>query len=316
VAHAINEGVWRPEFHGAFHYDPELRQQAVGDDPILLAAAERGVLPFPGVTSAWELGPWREGSELAAELDRSLQVFRNLFGRLPASIIAPDYVWDGRCEGLWQSRGLTIIQAKREQRHPRRRSGRLHDRLQKVLARTWARLAHPERVYLERNCRFEPVQGRSAVASAEKCWREIQRAWQRGEPAVVETHRINFVHADHKVAANGLVALTHLLELLQTGRPTPVYLSDVELAQLYRTGTSWSLRGAQLVLRNLTGSRRVIAIPDITGDHQLPPPQVAGRQAPGLVVLEPHSIKVLRLDDPAFKRGQPGASGSYPGYSD
>ncbi len=286
VAAARAEGVWRPELHGALHYDPERRREAVAASPPAAAAAARGVLPFPGVGRAWELGPWRPTKALATELDRSLRGFARLFGRPPTSIMAPDYVWDGRCEDLWQDRGLDVIQGKREQRNPAWLGRGAIGRLLKVADRGWSRRRHPGRIYLERNCRLEPVQAADPGSTAAACLGEVRRAWRAGEPAVVESHRVNYVHTDPAVPAAGRRALQGLLAGLEAPGPAaPLYLTDAEVASLARRGTSAVFRGERLVLRNLTRSLRLVPVPGGAPDAARLVPLPAG----ATVVLPPPS---------------------------
>lgn len=260
VSAAIAAGVWYPEYHAAWHYDPQRRRQTVAAGGAALVAAERGIMLFPGSEAARELGPWRPTPELAAELDTGLVVFAAAFGRAPGSVIAPDYTWDGRCEDLWATRGLTVIQAKREQRHPGLPPGAA-GRVLKVLERQWARARHPGRVYLERNCRLEPVQAPDVGAVVAACLAQTQRAWRRGEPAIVETHRVNYAHGDTSVAGDGRGALAaYLTGLAGLGEPGPVFLVDAEIAALGRRGTSLVEAGGALVARNGARSRR-LAVP-------------------------------------------------------
>ncbi|MBK7045869.1 MAG: hypothetical protein IPH48_04940 [bacterium] len=258
VASARATGVWQPEYHAVWHYDPELRQEATAASAVALEAASRGIMLFPGSEAARELGPWRSDAALAAELDAGLRIFSDLFGSRPRSLIAPDYTWNGRVERLWSSRGLRVIQAKREQRHPDLPSG-VAGRLLKVVDRQWSRAAHPDRTYLERNCRLEPVQDTDPMAVARRCVEETARAWQRGEPAVVETHRVNFAHVDTAVVGTGLRALAAYLDGVGAlPGPGAVFLTDAEIAALARNGTSLAERGAERIARNGTRSRRLV----------------------------------------------------------
>ena len=260
---AIAAGVWRPEFHGAFHYDPARRRAAMEAIPELRPLLAETVL-FPGSDTAWELGFWRSTGELRGELERSLAVFTARFGHRPVSICAPDYVWDPRCERLWAEQGLTVIQAKREQRDSRWPRGGMAARVRKVFGRARDRWRHPERTYLDRNCRFEPAQAPDSAAALAGCLAEVRRAWARGEPAIIETHRMNYVSLAPDGAAAGRRQLDRLLAALAAepgGRP--LYLTDTELAQLGRNGTSCAWRGGRLVVRNLTRGARVVAIPGV-----------------------------------------------------
>ncbi len=257
VAAARRAGVWHPEFHAAWHYDPQRRRERALDPGAPAAATRRGILLFPGSEGAWELGPWRPLDLLQQELAGALADFARVFGEPPASTIAPDYTWNGRVEDLSQRHGLRVLQAKREQRNPDLPAGRA-GRLLKVLERRWAKLTHPGRIYLERNCRFEPVQFADPGAVTRSCRQEVFAAWARGEPAIVETHRVNFAHVDAAVARRGRAELAVLLEGIGAGQP--IFLTDAEVAQLAVRGVSArTVPGQGVVLRNGSRSRRVVA---------------------------------------------------------
>lgn len=261
VGLGIQAGVWYPEFHAAFHYDPQRRLESALEGPHPRRATERGIMLFPGSEKARELGPWRSQKELGAELDHSLVVFSHLFGRLPDSIIAPDYTWSARNETIWSERNLRIIQGKREQRNPQWGGG-TKGRLAKLLERSFDRVRHPDRAYLERNCRLEPAQARDAKQVVQDCLAATRRAWARGEPAIVETHRVNFVHTDPAVEATGREALdSYLAAITRDPDTAPLFLVDREIAGLQRGGTSWCVRGTGVVVRNGSRSRRLVLVP-------------------------------------------------------
>lgn len=265
VADGVAAGVWRPEYHALWHYDPQRRQAAVAADGQARLAAENGVMIFPGSERAWELGPWRPLQQLQEELAMGLSVFAALFGRAPESVIAPDYTWEGRCEGMWARAGLRTIQAKREQRYPGLGGG-WSDRAQKVLRQRWDLLRHADRLYLQRNCRFEPVQGSAVEGAVLACAQEVRRAWRRRQPAIVESHRINFAHTDSAVTALGLRALDRLLTDLQTGPGgPPYYLADAQIAQLMRRGTCLQDLGGSLIVHNPSHGARILPLPAAAG---------------------------------------------------
>jgi hypothetical protein len=261
VEKGVAGGTWYPEFHATWHYDPDLRKKdALGSD-IAQKVTDRGILLFPGSERAKELGLWRSEQDLEEELDHSLTVFLGLFGRDVTSVMAPDYHWDDRIETMWESRNLKVIQGKREQRNPSLGTGK-SARLRKYVLRQWARLRHPGRTYLERNCRLEPVQAPDPDSVVKACVEDTRRAWAAGQPAVVESHRVNFAHSDSALVALGRDALDHYLEEISAyGDDGPVFLTDHELAQLYARGTSWCVRGEVVVVRNATRGRKVVSVP-------------------------------------------------------
>ncbi|PJA76232.1 hypothetical protein CO151_03805 [bacterium CG_4_9_14_3_um_filter_65_15] len=260
VGQAMASGVWYPEYHALLHYDPAAREAAVASGGIAAEAARRNIMIFPGSQAARELTPQRSWATLSTELETGLQVFEAAFGRSPGSIIAPDYTWDGRMEKLWLSRHIDVIQAKREQRFVGRKWGTVAW-IRKNLQLRWDYLVHRDRVYLERNCRFEPAQDPDPDKVAARCIDEVHAAWARGEAAIIEAHRINFVHSDSTVERMGREALRELLTgLTESSGMSPVYLTDQEIASLMRTGTSVCRRGDRVVVRNWTRSARLVPL--------------------------------------------------------
>ena len=257
VREGMLAGVWQPEFHGRWHYDPMMRRRATEASPSTRIAASYQILVFPGSEQAWELGPWRDPATVTEELDRSLDQFEDLFGRRPQSVIAPDYVWNDANERLWCSRELRVIQGQRQQRKVVWRGN--VGRIRKVIHRTWMRWSHQDRVYLDRNCIFEPVQQHAPRSITNAAIADVRAAWRRDEPAVLEAHRINFSHLDSTVHGLGRRELARLLDEL--GQDEPIYLVDGELASLQRHGTSWASRGERIVVRNLTRTRRLVVVP-------------------------------------------------------
>lgn len=259
VASARWRGVWHPELHAALHYDPEIRRQRGRESDLSREITRRGISLFPGSEHAWELAPQRPLTVLTAELDHSLSVFERVFGRPVDSVIAPDYTWTDPMEDVWQSRGLRVIQAKREQRNPQWLAG-IPGRGQKYWERQWARLLRPQRFYLERNCRLEPVQSADPAAVVARCLADVRKAWRRGEPAIVETHRVNFAHTDTAVVAAGLAALGDLLDGICNVVDQPTFLCDREIGQMMAQGVSWRRAGPNLVLRNPSHGTRLVVL--------------------------------------------------------
>jgi hypothetical protein len=265
VDRARRLGVWSPELHGLWHYDPALRRAAVAAEPSAARAAADGVLLFPDAARACELGAWRDAASLDAELATALDVFAGLFGERPSSVIAPDYRWSGRDEARWLRAGIRGVQAKREQR--RTRVGGWPCRLGKVLDRGRSKAWDRDRVYIERNVRLETAQLPDAATAAARCLAGVRSAWASGRPAVIETHRLNYAHLDPVVAETGRTALDRVLADLEAAPPAlrPLYLADREIVALERRGVSARRAGDVWILRNLTHTRRPVFLPEETG---------------------------------------------------
>ncbi len=269
VENGIEQGVWYPEFHATWHYDPAMRLENALSTDLAAKLTKAGVMLFPGSETARELGPWRTPKDLRSELLHSIVLFQDLFGRPIGSVIAPDYTWTGAIEDLWQHQGIKVIQAKREQRDPTLLAGKV-GRVQKFLQRKLDTLGHRKRCYLERNCRLEPAQAPDGQAVVKSCLQETENAWAAGQPAIVETHRINYVHEDPAVVKLGQEVMEEYLTQL-SARPNhlPIYLLDREIDQLKGYGVSWAYRGKSLILRNATHSRRLIQVSSPIGNGNI-----------------------------------------------
>jgi len=95
------------------------------------------------------------------------------------------------------------------------------------------------RFYLPPRISFEPRGRRDArrvgVASVH---RRVRAAWNRGQPAIVSTHRMNYVHLDAAWREVGRDQLRDLLNALTSDGAT--FVTDAEVRQLVERG--WSVR--------------------------------------------------------------------------
>ncbi len=258
VSSAIEAGVWVPELHGTWHYNPLQMKSVVTGNRQLEELNNAGVLLFPDCMSAFELGLDADRKVVEDDLERSVGKFKDLFGTLPKSMIAPDYVWYRNDENLWKSTGLRAVQAKIEQRRPNQNKYTRH--VMKMFERGIRRISEKQLYYVERNSRLESVQHQDHEAIVSSCYDDVLSSWAHGQPAVVETHRINFVSTNPVQQHIGLSSLDNLLSKLESQDVT--WLCDDEIAQLSKTGTSYRIFGDQIICRNYTHSRRIVLVED------------------------------------------------------
>jgi len=124
-------------------------------------------------------------------------------------------------------------------------------------------------IYLTRNVFFECA-GRPEQSAA-PVFDVIRTRWSEGEPAMISTHRANYVSLDSQRAEAGLQQLDSLLSMLSE-RTDARFLTSTEVGDLYRRG--WSVRtiGQTRILRRWSeeadeirlpaGESMVIALPD------------------------------------------------------
>ncbi len=117
---------------------------------------------------------------------------------------------------------------------------------------------------------FEPcrAEGRATPREVDDVQRRTRDAWNRGQPAVISTHRLNYAHLDSSWSAAGRAALRDLLKrLVDDGA---VFLVDFEVRQLKER--AWSVReiGDRGVLVRYAGvPREPIRFPARAGAERL-----------------------------------------------
>ena len=231
-AEATQRRVCLPQSHGREHLNvSRWMADLQRNDPISRAAFDHGMFGVSAHTTV----P-RRASYLAAfdsnwdEIDSDhhqivsagLREFEEIFGFESRSFIAPNYVWDSAVERATRDNGVDYIQSGSMQWLPG--SGRKK--------RLWHFQGSRNKLgqrYLIRNVHFEPSSDRSRDWVGE-AMRDISMAFRLHKPAVISTHRVNFMgglSAENR--DQGLFLLKGLLEEMLKRWPDLEFLDAVEL---------------------------------------------------------------------------------------
>ena len=153
-----------------------------------------------------------EGSEL----------FTDIFGFESKSTVAPNVAWTSTTESIWSKCNIDFIQGGFLQE--------LHSgKGVKYIPRYLGEKNKFNQIYLVRNCTFEP--GKS---SNENYWtntyKEIKRAFLLNTPALISTHRVNYIGAIKETnRTHGLKQLEALLTALISEFPDVEFMSSEQL---------------------------------------------------------------------------------------
>lgn len=195
----MEKGIFHPQFHGREHLNV----------PAWLAALQKG---DKDALAGFELGFWghtirdlyaRRSYYLAAydfdthdDLDfvcttasEGITLFEKIFGYNSRSFIAPNFVWSPEIEKTMAKHGAVFVQSQRNQLIPiagkRGYVTKFHYTGQKNKI---------GQRYLVRNGYFEPSSD-PAVDWVGSCLKDISRAFFWQTPAIISTHRVNFIGA-------------------------------------------------------------------------------------------------------------------------
>ncbi|WP_294819441.1 polysaccharide (de)acetylase [uncultured Flavobacterium sp.] len=153
-------------------------------------------------------------------------LFEKIFGFTSKSFIAPLYTWSPEQEAALSASGVKYLQGanshKSYDHNTNKRSRSFHAMGTKNNLR---------QIYLNRNCAFEP--SLSASLTTQNCLKEISSAFFWKKPAVICSHRVNFMGGiDPANRTANLKQLESLLQAIVKRWPDVEFMSSDELGQV------------------------------------------------------------------------------------
>lgn len=229
---AIADGFFMPQFHGREHlqYNRWLKVLQSGNKDALfcfdLGATYSGKADY----SFMEAYDWDSPAEVEnqkAIVAEGLAMFDNVFGFASKSFIAPCYNWDTKLESVLKAKGVRLIQGIRNQLEPTGSFGNY-----KPILHYFGETNQSGLKYTIRNCFLEPSQlpGKDWVDS---CLAQIQAAFIWQKPAVICSHRINYIgFIDQRNRDRGLSDLKIVIKRVLHKWPDVQFISTDQLDDL------------------------------------------------------------------------------------
>lgn len=154
-----------------------------------------------------------------------IDLFERLFHYKSLSTVAPNVSWTNETEKIWSSCGIRYVQGGLIQyddslKKQRQNIHFLGEKSQNNL------------LYLTRNCYFEPSRYRHDN-EWQSCLRSIACAFAWRRPAVISSHRVNYIGViDQNNRIKGLAQLKQLLAAVLERWPDVYFLSSPELGYM------------------------------------------------------------------------------------
>jgi len=151
-----------------------------------------------------------------------LGLFEELFDYRATSIVPPNGNFSSKLETVCSKEGIKYLSASKIQSEPLGQE-RIRKKFHWLGQKNKAGLT-----FLTRNCFFEPSQpDRDWV---ESCLNDISIAFRWHKPAIISSHRVNFIGALNKSNRDkGLVQFNHLLKGIVKAWPDVRFLTSTEL---------------------------------------------------------------------------------------
>jgi hypothetical protein len=244
----ISEGLFHPALHGTTHFcrpAVERSLEKAGDRVAILRTLwEAGTpyihwrMPWIGY-EYWDPEQATDDRFLTAEAQRELigqavGGFAKLFSALPRSACAPGYRANDDTHRAWAQHGVRVAQNGPGAFMPPHfdRHGILH---------------------LSRTVEFEPAT--TADFSVEAALRDAEACFERGIPAIVSVHSINFHSTVQDFRSRTLQFLDQFFTALESKHADLLYLHDDELYELVSKGlatTSPNTPPVTVIRKNFT----------------------------------------------------------------
>lgn len=209
----IQEGIFLPEFHGREHLNVRFWMNYLRNKEELISAAfyknSIGIAPkikeSYDYMAAFDLTERDHVAELNSIVKDGLDIFENLFGYRSVFFTPSALIHNDEMHANLSNSGIKYIDMARSRTMPNfngTKSKKIH-----YLGQS-NKLGQK---YITRNVMFEPNGSKSAVDQALNA---IDTAFKYGKPAIVSSHRVNFVGG--KEVSNREAGLNDLKKLLQS----------------------------------------------------------------------------------------------------
>jgi hypothetical protein len=227
-----NEGIFHPQFHGREHVNIVRWMNALKKrtPEIMFTFDCETTFSGEGDYSFMEVLDYNTPDDLERmkeSLREGLDIFERLLGFRSRSFIPPCYTWNSEIEETLKDNGVMYIQGLIVQSVPTGSFGK-YKRKYHILGSTNAYGQY----FLIRNCFFEPSLSKISDPVGE-CLRRINIAFSWGKPAILSSHRINFIGAlDEKNRTDNLILFKNLLNRVIKFWPEVEFMSSDLLGDL------------------------------------------------------------------------------------
>lgn len=195
-----NAKIFIPQYHGREHVNvPIWLRELQANNQVFLDAFDLGFWGIPK-----ELYDYKTSNIQAAycsnkpehidfyknSITEGLKLFEEIFGFKSKTFIANNYTWSPKLNQILYDNGVIGIQGMKYQKTPT-----AEDSGEKLIPLHTGKQNDLGQIYMVRNCVFEPSQMPKSYNNIKNCLREIESAFLFKKPAIITSHRLNYIGA-------------------------------------------------------------------------------------------------------------------------
>jgi len=230
----LNKRIFIPQFHGREHINVplfmRLLQKGDKDTHLAFGVGIAGIFPKENPQNrtylvAYSIYSPEDLISHKSTITEGLELFEQVWGFQSQSFIAPCYTWSQSLEPVLSERHVQLIQGKMTQIEPK-----AEYKNRKIFhysgEQNWL-----EQRYNIRNCVFEPTYS-PHFDWVDSCLNQIQIAFNTHKPAVITSHRVNYIGAiEASNRDNNLLKLKTLLSVITRKWPDVEFISSDNLIE-------------------------------------------------------------------------------------
>lgn len=232
----MGQNVFFPQLHGREHLNIGRWMRALKDNlPETRLAFEHELFGLSTTITREKRRSFLAAFDYDHEEDRLLLpeiiheaawLFEKHFGYRSTTFIAPNYFWDDTVELALNKEGICYLQGARVQQTP-------VGSPQKPVRHYTGNTNSKKQLYLVRNCLFEPSLETHKENVVERCLEQIKTAFLWGKPAIISSHRLNYIGSiDVKNRDQNLLHLKRLIAAITTQWEDVEFMTSPQLGEL------------------------------------------------------------------------------------
>lgn len=236
----IKEKLIKPQYHGREHVNvPLWMKELKKNNRPLMDAFKLNFWGIPlgsyepkklNIQASYDSNKKQDLFFYENSIKEGLKLFENLFGFRSRTFIANNYTWSSILDTVLKENGVIGIQGMKYQKEPINNKGR---RIKKEVYT--GKSNKQNQVYLVRNCIFEPSHFSPSFNNVGECLRQIQQAFFFNKPAIITSHRLNFIGSLKQANRDdNLKQFEFLLNAITEKWPTVEFLSSDELVEIIK----------------------------------------------------------------------------------
>lgn len=232
----LEEKFFVPQFHAREHLNVSLFMEALRNNDADAHFAFKAGMPGIMKQGVENMGNnFIEATRYSNEKDKfdklsiyleGLRLFEEILGYKSKSIIPTNYLWSEQFNSTLRKAGVDYIQGTKKGLEPKVNEGgvRIYER---KLGENRGGL-----ISLVRNCFFEPTLT-GFESSVTNCLNQVNLAFMLKRPAIICSHRINYVGTlDKHKRDNNLIYLRQLLSMIVKKWPDVEFVSSAQLGDI------------------------------------------------------------------------------------